>query len=519
MQYCIYLRKSRADLDAEARGEGETLARHKRTLLALAKKSGYAVTKIYQELVSGDTIASRPVMQQLLSEVEQNVWDGVLVVEIERLARGDTIDQGIVAQTFKYSNTLIITPTKIYDPNDEYDQEYFEFTLFMSRREYNTIKRRMQGGRMDAFKEGNYIGGRVPYGYDRKNLPERGQVMLVPNDEEREIVQLMFRLYTAGEPDQNGDPCRLGTSRIASRLREMGVPTKRGGRWDAETVREILCNPVYIGKQRWNYRRRKKSMVNGTLITTRTRDLHDCLIADGRHDPIIDEDTFRLAQEYLAKNKPIPNNRILQNPLAGLVYCGKCGMKMQRARMGGAFYYSLMCRGDHCDCRSAKIEIIEAKVMSSLSEWLTSYKMRIKNSIKDHSESDEIKRLIASLQSRVDTTSAQISKAYDLLEQGIYTTEVFLSRNTSLCSRMDHLKQEIDRLQQRKSELDSFRAGRQEIIPRVEKLLDMYDTLDTAQAKNNMLKQVLVKIEYTKEPSAAPEDFNIKIFPKIPENQ
>lgn len=43
--------------------------------------------------MSGETIAARPVMQQLLHEVEQNLWDGVLVMEVERLARGDTIDQ------------------------------------------------------------------------------------------------------------------------------------------------------------------------------------------------------------------------------------------------------------------------------------------------------------------------------------------------------------------------------------------------------------------------------------------
>ena len=45
---------------------------------------------------------------------------------------------------------MIITPIKIYDPNDEYDEEYFEFGLFMSRREYKTIKRRMQRGRVAA---------------------------------------------------------------------------------------------------------------------------------------------------------------------------------------------------------------------------------------------------------------------------------------------------------------------------------------------------------------------------------
>ena len=152
--YCIYLRKSRADLDAEAHGEGETLARHEKALVELAHRQGINITKIYREVVSGETIASRPVMQQLLSDVGNRLWAGVLVMEIERLARGDTMDQGIVAQAFKFSYTKIITPQKTYDPNNEFDEEYFEFGLFMSRREYKVINRRLQNGRLASVKEG-----------------------------------------------------------------------------------------------------------------------------------------------------------------------------------------------------------------------------------------------------------------------------------------------------------------------------------------------------------------------------
>lgn len=81
MQYLIYLRKSRADQEAELRGEGETLARHEKALLELARRQHLPIADIYREVVSGETIASRPMMQQLLSEVEQGVWDGVLVME------------------------------------------------------------------------------------------------------------------------------------------------------------------------------------------------------------------------------------------------------------------------------------------------------------------------------------------------------------------------------------------------------------------------------------------------------
>ena len=111
--YAMYLRKSRADIEAEARGEGETLAKHEKALTELAKRQGLLIVKRYREIVSGENIASRPQMQALLADVNDGKYDGVLVVEIERLARGDTIDQGVVAQAFKTSQTKIITPIKV----------------------------------------------------------------------------------------------------------------------------------------------------------------------------------------------------------------------------------------------------------------------------------------------------------------------------------------------------------------------------------------------------------------------
>ena len=103
-QYLIYLRKSRNDAQLEAMGV-DVLERHEKTLLALAKSMNLQIGAIYREVVSGDSIAARPEMQRILKEVEAGLWKGVLVMEVERLARGDTVDQGIVQRTFQYSET------------------------------------------------------------------------------------------------------------------------------------------------------------------------------------------------------------------------------------------------------------------------------------------------------------------------------------------------------------------------------------------------------------------------------
>ena len=188
-QYAIYLRKSREDRELEKIGEGETLARHEKTLVDFAKNKGFIIGEIYREVVSGETIEERAEMKRLLKDVESRKWAGILVMEVERLARGDTKDQGIVETAFKYSNTKIITPMKIYNPNNEYDEEYFEFGLFMSRREYKTINIRLQRGRMTSIAEGKYVGSIPPFGYQRKKLENAKGYTLVPNPEEAEIVK------------------------------------------------------------------------------------------------------------------------------------------------------------------------------------------------------------------------------------------------------------------------------------------------------------------------------------------
>ena len=76
--YAVYLRKSRADLEAEAMGQGETLSRHRAALLDYAARRGLEIGAVYEEIISGESIDARPKMKQLLREVEQGRWAGVL---------------------------------------------------------------------------------------------------------------------------------------------------------------------------------------------------------------------------------------------------------------------------------------------------------------------------------------------------------------------------------------------------------------------------------------------------------
>lgn len=526
-EYLIYLRKSRTDIEAEQRGEGETLARHEKALLEFARRQNLNVTQIYREVVSGETIAARPVMQQLLSEVERGRWAGVLVMEVERLARGDTMDQGFVAQAFKFSGTKIVTPMKTYDPNNEFDEEYFEFGLFMSRREYKTINRRLQRGRVASVREGKYVSNKAPYGYRRVKLEKEKGYTLEIIPEQAEVIRMIFELYTLGEEQKGGGFKRLGISLIPRRLNALKIPSHSGKEWTSPTIRDILINPVYIGKVRWNWRPAVKKMVDGQVVIERPRSsIEECVVVNGLHDAIIDEDVFAAAQEYITQNppRPISERHSVRNPLAGLVICGKCGRRMSRRPYSNKDYPdTLICRAQNCDNVSSHLHFVEERILEALSAWLNDYKLQweIGTAPKSSSLVAMKKKALRKAESEIQTLEKQRSNVHDLLEQGVYDTNTFLDRIREIGERLREAEE--DRLAlEAELQLEAAREeSRHNIIPKVERLLDVYHELPTPKAKNDLLKDVLEMVVYVKEHNGrwhgAPDDFELTLYPKLPQ--
>lgn len=527
MQYCIYLRKSRADLEAESRGEGETLARHERVLLDLANKHSLPITEIYKEVVSGETIAARPVMQHLLSQVGQGMWEGVLVMEVERLARGDTVDQGIVSQAFKYSNTKIITPMKVYDPNNEFDEEYFEFGLFMSRREYKVINRRLQRGRIESVKEGKYVGSITPYGYIRKKIEKQKGYTLEINPEQADIVKMIFELYTKGELQDNGTLKRLGVALIVRKLNDMKIPPMNGDVWVPGTLQNMLRNPVYIGKIRWNARPTVKKIIDGQMKKERPRaKKNDWILCDGLHEAIIDEETWNIAQSLLAKNdsRPCPSKQTIKNPLSGLVICGLCGRRLVRRPYSNKYPETLMCPSTACSNISSQLSYVEERLYDALLNWLDEYKMSWETE-KENNPSSNIqlevkKKSIKKLEAEIENLEKQMNNLHDLLEQGVYSIDKFNERSKILSEKMCETKAKLKTFTKEIDLEEAKEINKAVIIPKIEKVLEVYKLTDDPALKNELLKEIVDKAVYVKTVSGRwsgkPDEFDLVIYPKSP---
>ncbi len=509
MPYCMYLRKSRADNPGDSLEV--VLSRHEQELLRVGQKLGLSVTQIYREVVSGETIAARPEMQKLLSAVESGAWEGVLVMEVERLARGDTIDQGIVAQAFQFSNTKIITPIKIYDPQNEYDEEYFEFALFMSRREYKTINRRQQRGRTAAVQEGKWPWNSAPYGYDITKLDGARGFTLTPNPAHAAVVQRIYRWYT-GEGGET-----LGVSRIVRRLNELKIPSPSGRDWVPASVRGILSNPVYAGFVKKGARPSVKHVVDGKVVRSRPRAAAaDVLLVRGLHPALVPQAQYERAAIRLRENpsRPGPKQADTKNPLAGLVYCAGCGRAMvRRPNLKGSDTF--MCAYTSCTVVSSPLDEVEAALLSALHKWYA--ELCMESEPEEKAEQDKFLPLLDAARTELKNLEAQKKRAYELVEQGIYTTEVFLERSADLAARISAAQQRISALEADSSKADASRHAHLVLVPKVRHVLDAYPLAQNAQEKNDLLKSVLQRVEYLKTERSTKKhhaDFSLTLYPR-----
>ncbi len=509
----MYLRKSRADIEAEARGEGETLAKHKKALLKIAKEQNINITKIYEEVVSGESLMHRPQMLELLKEVENKHFDAVLVMDMDRLGRGNMKEQGLILETFQQSKTKIVTPRKTYDLDNEWDEEYTEFETFMARRELKLITRRMQGGRIRSIEEGNYIATRPPYGYTIKEL-SNGRT-LEPHPEQAPIVKMIFEWYTHDDPKE-----RIATSRIANKLNDFGYVTYTGKPWQSHSVLNIIKNAVYAGRLQWKKKEQKKSKEPGKRRDTRMRDKEEWIDVEGKHEPLISMDTYQKAQSILKKKYHVPYQlqNGIKNPLAGLIRCNHCGSSMI-LRPYAKQASHLMCYNKLCDSKSTRFEYVERHLIVALHDWLESFKaewekQKAETSVVDDGE-DIKKRALTNLQNELNELEKQKNRLHDLLERGIYDEETYLDRSKHVSDRISEVKTQIKKIEKEIKKGENQKLNEKEYIPKVQKVLDLYFKTDDPAQKNALLKTVIEKATYNKEKHQRGEDFTLVLHPII----
>lgn len=443
---------------------------------------------MYEEIVSGESLEARPQMQMLLNDLYQKKYVGVLVVEIERLARGNTTDQGQISDAFMFSGAKIYTPTKVYDPSNEFDQEYFEFGLFMSRREYKTITRRMQAGKTSSVSEGNYIGSRIPYGYTVKRASKKDRILVI-EPHEADIVRTIYDLWT--EKNYN-------ISQIVRFLTCSGIPTRMSKtEWGKTSVCRILQNETYTGKIIWNQRKTVKVFDSESGKVTKKRLPSEKQVYQGKHEAIISEEQFAKAQAKFGLNAPVKVDAVPSNPLAGLIVCPKCGKHFMVSKWQGKTETTLKYRhaqSNICNCPRIPVQDVMESLSESLKTYINDFEISIKTDFEE--QKSTLSNQITMLSDALKKQEAKKEKLFGFLEDGIYTKQEFITRKKTLDDSILELQMNIDDLEKQMQAMPQYSQK----IATLHQAIDMIaDSSADVKSVNLFLKTFIERIELTVE--------------------
>ena len=131
-----YLRKSRGE-------STEDFIKPKTVLEELCNRRGWVYVS-YEEIETGESLYARPVMQQLLKDISDNMYDAVVCVDLDRLGRGTLGEWDEIKRVFQRTQTYIVTPSSLYNLSDDNDEFAVDLQTVFARREYKKNTRSLK---------------------------------------------------------------------------------------------------------------------------------------------------------------------------------------------------------------------------------------------------------------------------------------------------------------------------------------------------------------------------------------
>ncbi|BAK99386.1 putative site-specific recombinase [Oscillibacter valericigenes Sjm18-20] len=275
-----------------------------------AEKNGWIVPDEYvfvDEGISGRKVTGRDAFRHLIgtAKLKPKPFDAILLWKFSRFARNR--DDAVFYKSV-LRKQLHIEVISISEPIAEGKLGILMEALIEAMDEYYSINlaEEVKRGMAEKHRRGE-LQSNPSFGYTVQDN------VLAPQEPEATYIKAIFRRFCEGE----------GCFSIAKWLNSIGVRTHRGNLFENRTVEYILRNPVYIGKLRWN----------PAGISHRDFTNPDIVLADGKHEPLIDMDTWNIAQSRMAKLKatwkyhgrPLGSNK---DWISSLIRCSACGATM-----------------------------------------------------------------------------------------------------------------------------------------------------------------------------------------------
>lgn len=429
---------------AEQAEEGYSIQAQEEQAKKYCEMQGKELVKIYADKgISGKSTKDRLELMELLEDCKKGIFDEVVVWKTSRLAR-NVLDLSQIVNTLEQNHIVFKSLSEPYDTSTPQGKLMMNMLGSFAEFERTTIIENLRMG-MNARARLGYKNGGKLFGYRSEGTGKESRLVIV--EKEAEIVKMIFKMYSEGK----------GYKSIANHLNKLGYKTVKGNHFSINGIKEILDNPTYIGKIRFNkyvdYSSKRRKGAN-----------EDYILVEGKHDAIIDQETWnkvRVLQQkktgrYSTRNKG-------KFPLTGILRCPACGAGMVASTTVNTLkdgtkrrirYYScgnFKNKGSSaCSANSVRADYAEEYVFKRIQEILVNE--RILKDLVDNMNRNNQERIAPLMDNRetinkkIKQTREKKNKVFDLYEEGIIDKGILSSRIELLDNQIEEQLNELKKI-------------------------------------------------------------------------
>lgn len=250
----------------------------------------------------------RPNFQKMMSQIRSGAFTHLLVWKIDRISR-NLLDFSSMYKELKELGVVFVSKNEQFDTSTAMGEAMLKIILVFAELERNITSERVTATMISRASNGQWNGGRVPFGYDYDYDSKTFSV----NEQESVIVKLIHDKYEEMQ----------SLVQEARYLNEHDFRTREGNEWSPVTLLIILRNIFYCGDYQYN------TLKEGNR--QKVKDESEWVIVESHHDAIISREQKQRIIGLLESNKRLSrrNKSTKYNHVfAGLLFCSGCGKAM-----------------------------------------------------------------------------------------------------------------------------------------------------------------------------------------------
>lgn len=425
----------------------ESLSVQRRELTAYAQMIlGISDVVVFEDAGYSAKNTDRPDYQSMMSRLRMGEFSHLLVWKIDRISR-NLLDFAEMYQELKELGVTFVSKNEQFDTSSAIGEAMLKIILVFAELERNMTSERVSAVMISRAENGQWNGGRVPYGYCYSKATKELSV----DPCHAHVVQ---KIYAAYEQSQS-------LIKVCSMLNSEGIPASSGKPWTPTTVSKILKNPFYVGIYVYNVHSGGKGI--------KKKPETEWITFEDHHPAIVEKRLFDRVNFLLSRNrrgsvdKPKTYSKVNTHIFAGLVVCGSCGANfsatLDRRRADGwrpSIYGCSQRRSNKATCQNKWISdvtigpfvfgfisnILRAQSRSVTDPDILGKKLLIGKAfdLVDHIDSESLEQLSSLLKSNNNGIEYKPAAVYSKSEKADNQYDALSSRKSKLENALKRLK-------------------------------------------------------------------------------